>query len=97
MSNQTQYGVEGDSVRIECVSFSVPKPDYIVWTFGGSEINSFHNQVIELLNLIFVVIPVVMHLCLFLAISNILINVSGQRVDVLTIQATRTCLSHIDF
>lgn len=46
MSNQTQYGVEGDSVRIECVSFSVPKPDSIVWTFGGSEINSFHNQVI---------------------------------------------------
>ncbi|XP_075987814.1 irregular chiasm C-roughest protein-like [Anticarsia gemmatalis] len=44
MSNQTQYGVEGDSVRIECVSFSVPKPDYIVWTFGGNEINSFHNQ-----------------------------------------------------
>ncbi|XP_026743411.1 irregular chiasm C-roughest protein-like isoform X1 [Trichoplusia ni] len=44
MSNQTQYGVEGDIVRIECVSFSVPKPDYIVWTFGGNEINSFHNQ-----------------------------------------------------
>lgn len=50
MSNQTQYGVEGDSVRIECVAFSVPKPDYIVWTFGGSELNSFHNQVINLLN-----------------------------------------------
>ncbi|XP_049882102.1 irregular chiasm C-roughest protein-like isoform X2 [Pectinophora gossypiella] len=44
LSNQTQYGVEGDSVRIECVSFSVPKPDYVMWTFGGMEINSFHNQ-----------------------------------------------------
>ncbi|CAB3256032.1 unnamed protein product [Arctia plantaginis] len=44
MSNQTQYGVEGDSVRIECVSFSVPKPDYVMWTFGGNEINSFQNQ-----------------------------------------------------
>ncbi|KAL0810397.1 hypothetical protein ABMA28_010542 [Loxostege sticticalis] len=43
-SNTTQYGVEGDSVRIECASFSVPKPDYIMWTFGGSEINTFHNQ-----------------------------------------------------
>lgn len=44
MSNQTQYGVEGDIVRIECISFAVPKPDYIVWTFKGNEINSFHNQ-----------------------------------------------------
>ncbi|XP_022828784.1 irregular chiasm C-roughest protein-like [Spodoptera litura] len=44
MSNQTQYGVEGDSVRIECVSFAVPKPDYIVWTFEGTEINSYQNQ-----------------------------------------------------
>ncbi|KAJ2943109.1 hypothetical protein O0L34_g18799 [Tuta absoluta] len=43
-SNQTQYGVEGDSVRIECIAFSVPKPDYVMWTFGGIEINSFHNQ-----------------------------------------------------
>ncbi|XP_063543466.1 irregular chiasm C-roughest protein-like [Cydia strobilella] len=44
MSNQTQYGVEGDSVRIECISFSVPKPDYVLWSFGGNEINSFYNQ-----------------------------------------------------
>ena len=45
MSNQTQYGVEGDSVHIECISFSIPKPDLVIWAFGGSEINSFHNQV----------------------------------------------------
>ncbi|XP_073965975.1 irregular chiasm C-roughest protein-like [Choristoneura fumiferana] len=44
MSNQTQYGVEGDSVRIECISFSVPKPDYVLWTFAGNEINSYYNQ-----------------------------------------------------
>ncbi|KAG6463463.1 hypothetical protein O3G_MSEX013886 [Manduca sexta] len=44
MSNRTQYGVEGDSVRIECISLSVPKPDYVMWTFDGHEINSFHNQ-----------------------------------------------------
>ncbi|XP_052747765.1 irregular chiasm C-roughest protein-like [Galleria mellonella] len=43
-SNETQYGVEGDSVRVECVSFSIPKPDYIMWTFAGGEINTFHNQ-----------------------------------------------------
>ncbi|XP_026324430.1 irregular chiasm C-roughest protein-like [Hyposmocoma kahamanoa] len=44
MSNQTQYGVEGDSVKIECVAFSVPKPDYVLWSLNGIEINSFHNQ-----------------------------------------------------
>ncbi|KAJ0170541.1 hypothetical protein K1T71_013912 [Dendrolimus kikuchii] len=44
ISNQTQYGVEGDSVRIECISFAVPKPDYVMWTFGGHEINSYHNE-----------------------------------------------------
>ncbi|XP_069363228.1 irregular chiasm C-roughest protein-like isoform X2 [Maniola hyperantus] len=44
MSNQTQYGVEGGSVHIECVSFSVPKPDLVIWSFGGSELNSFHNH-----------------------------------------------------
>lgn len=44
-SNKTQYGVEGDSVRIECSSFSIPKPDYVMWTFDGHEINAIHNQV----------------------------------------------------
>ncbi|XP_041985814.1 irregular chiasm C-roughest protein-like [Aricia agestis] len=43
-SNRTQYGVEGDSVRIECISFSVPKPDLVIWTYGGNEINSFHDH-----------------------------------------------------
>ncbi|CAH2061857.1 unnamed protein product, partial [Iphiclides podalirius] len=44
VSNRTQYGVEGDSVKIECISFSVPKPDFMIWTYGGNEINSFHNH-----------------------------------------------------
>ncbi|XP_060808034.1 irregular chiasm C-roughest protein [Amyelois transitella] len=44
ISNGTQYGVEGDSVRVECISFSIPKPDYIIWTYAGGEINTFHNQ-----------------------------------------------------
>ncbi|XP_028040413.1 irregular chiasm C-roughest protein-like [Bombyx mandarina] len=44
MSNLTQYGIEGDTVRIECISFSVPRPDFVMWTFGGHEITSFHNQ-----------------------------------------------------
>ncbi|CAG9789958.1 unnamed protein product [Diatraea saccharalis] len=44
ISNNTQYGTEGDSVRVECVSFSVPKPDFIMWSFEGREINTFPNQ-----------------------------------------------------
>ncbi|XP_022125300.2 irregular chiasm C-roughest protein-like [Pieris rapae] len=44
VSNNTQYGIEGDSVRVECISFSVPKPDLVMWAFEGAEINSFHNQ-----------------------------------------------------
>ncbi|VVC96793.1 unnamed protein product [Leptidea sinapis] len=44
ISNETQYGVEGDSVRIECTSFSVPKPSHVIWAYQGNEINSFHNQ-----------------------------------------------------
>ncbi|CAK1549214.1 unnamed protein product [Leptosia nina] len=44
MSNETQYGLEGDTIRVECISFSVPKPDIVIWAFEGNEINSFHNQ-----------------------------------------------------
>ncbi|KPJ17600.1 Irregular chiasm C-roughest protein [Papilio machaon] len=44
ISNRTQYGVEGDSVRVECISLSVPKPDFVIWSFEGNEINSFHNH-----------------------------------------------------
>lgn len=47
MSNITQYGVEGDSARIECTSFSIPKPEYVIWTYSGREINSIHNQVMR--------------------------------------------------
>ncbi|XP_045457290.1 irregular chiasm C-roughest protein-like [Melitaea cinxia] len=44
MSNKTQYGVEGGSVHIECLSFSVPKPDLVIWNFAGNEIDSFNNH-----------------------------------------------------
>ncbi|KAM3968934.1 uncharacterized protein ACR2FA_002306 [Aphomia sociella] len=49
VSNETQYGVEGHSVKVYCISFSNPKPDYIKWTFAGDEINTFHNQEYEFL------------------------------------------------
>ncbi|XP_073965605.1 irregular chiasm C-roughest protein-like [Choristoneura fumiferana] len=43
LSNRTQFGSEGDIVRIECAALSVPKPDDIRWFFEGREINSIQN------------------------------------------------------
>ncbi|XP_068624377.1 irregular chiasm C-roughest protein-like [Battus philenor] len=39
LSNRTQFGSEGEMVRIECAAFSVPKPDDIRWYFEGREIS----------------------------------------------------------
>ncbi|XP_022828505.1 irregular chiasm C-roughest protein-like isoform X2 [Spodoptera litura] len=39
LSNRTQFGMEGESVRIECAARSVPKPDDIRWYFEGREIS----------------------------------------------------------
>ncbi|XP_073965608.1 irregular chiasm C-roughest protein-like, partial [Choristoneura fumiferana] len=44
LSNYTQFGSQGDSVKIECAAFSVPRIDSIVWTFDGKEIDSIHDQ-----------------------------------------------------
>ncbi|KAL4707087.1 hypothetical protein ACJJTC_011413 [Scirpophaga incertulas] len=44
VSNQTQYGSQGDSVNIECAAFSVPRIDNIIWTFDGREIDAIHDQ-----------------------------------------------------
>ncbi|XP_049882142.1 irregular chiasm C-roughest protein-like isoform X2 [Pectinophora gossypiella] len=43
VSNRTQLGSEGDSVRIECAALSVPKPDDIRWYFEGREISVIQN------------------------------------------------------
>ncbi|XP_068624403.1 irregular chiasm C-roughest protein-like [Battus philenor] len=44
ISNQTQFGSQGDSVNIECAAFSVPRIDNIIWTFEGREIDALHDQ-----------------------------------------------------
>lgn len=45
VSNDTQFGSQGDTVNIECAAFAVPKIDNIVWTFEGKEIDGVHDQV----------------------------------------------------
>ncbi|KYB28679.1 irregular chiasm C-roughest protein isoform X2 [Tribolium castaneum] len=43
VSHRTQFGIEGDNVRVECTIFSIPLPERIVWTFNGREID-IHDQ-----------------------------------------------------
>lgn len=45
ISNQTQFGSQGDTVNIECAAFAVPRIDNIIWTFDGKEIDAIHDQV----------------------------------------------------
>ncbi|XP_046635750.1 irregular chiasm C-roughest protein-like isoform X2 [Daphnia pulicaria] len=39
-SKRIQFGHEGDTVRIECVAFAVPRPSKITWTHRGYEIDA---------------------------------------------------------
>lgn len=39
MSHRTQFGVEGDNVRVECTAFSIPAPEKVIWTFNGKAVN----------------------------------------------------------
>lgn len=43
ISHQTQFGIEGDNVRVECTAFSIPAPERVVWTFEGREVG-VHDQ-----------------------------------------------------
>nr|CAI5836053.1 unnamed protein product [Callosobruchus analis] len=43
VSHRTQFGIEGDNVRVECTAFSIPAPDRVVWTFNGKEVD-LHDQ-----------------------------------------------------
>lgn len=40
MSHRTQFGIEGDNVRVECTAYSIPAPERVVWTFNGREVDS---------------------------------------------------------
>ncbi|XP_011293010.2 irregular chiasm C-roughest protein [Musca domestica] len=39
-SARTQYGLMGDTARIECFATSVPRARHVSWTFNGHEISS---------------------------------------------------------
>ncbi|SPP88525.1 irregular chiasm C-roughest protein [Drosophila guanche] len=39
-SPRTQYGLVGDTARIECFASSVPRARHVSWTFNGQEISS---------------------------------------------------------
>ncbi|CAH0546593.1 unnamed protein product [Brassicogethes aeneus] len=43
VSHRTQFGIEGDNVRVECTAFSIPSPERVVWTFNGREVD-LHDQ-----------------------------------------------------
>jgi hypothetical protein len=43
-SKRIQFGLEGDTVRIECVAFAVPRPSKITWTHRGYEIDAGKYQ-----------------------------------------------------
>ncbi|KAM3968931.1 irregular chiasm C-roughest protein-like [Aphomia sociella] len=44
ISNQTQFSSQGDTMYIECAAISIPRIDFIIWTFEGREIDSIHDQ-----------------------------------------------------
>lgn len=43
MSHRTQFGIEGDNVRVECTAYSIPAPERVVWTFNGRGVDP-HDQ-----------------------------------------------------
>lgn len=43
VSHRTQFGIEGDNVRVECTAFSIPAPERVIWTFNGREVD-IHDQ-----------------------------------------------------
>uniref|UniRef100_A0A8D9EC13 Irregular chiasm C-roughest protein n=1 Tax=Cacopsylla melanoneura TaxID=428564 RepID=A0A8D9EC13_9HEMI len=38
ISHRTQFGIPGDTARIECSAFSIPPPDKVTWSYRGEEI-----------------------------------------------------------
>ncbi|KAK5639967.1 hypothetical protein RI129_010778 [Pyrocoelia pectoralis] len=43
ISHRTQFGIEGDNVRVECTAYSIPPPERVIWTFNGREVD-LHDQ-----------------------------------------------------
>ncbi|KAL7029347.1 hypothetical protein ACKWTF_006201 [Chironomus riparius] len=43
-STRRQFGTIGESTRIECVAFSIPKARFVSWSFKGHDINNSSNE-----------------------------------------------------
>lgn len=39
-SSRRQFGTPGETIRVECIAFSIPKARHVSWTFNGRDINS---------------------------------------------------------
>ena len=39
-STKKQFGIPGDTSRIECIAFSIPKARHVYWSLNGHEINN---------------------------------------------------------
>ena len=44
LSPHTQWGHVGDNARVECIVSSVPRPEKILWSFGGQEISTYDSD-----------------------------------------------------
>jgi hypothetical protein len=38
ISHRTQFGIPGDTARVECSAFSIPPPEKVTWSYRGEEI-----------------------------------------------------------
>ena len=43
-STKRQFGIPGDTSRIECIAFSIPKARHVSWTYNGMSINSSSDE-----------------------------------------------------
>ncbi|XP_067007432.1 irregular chiasm C-roughest protein isoform X2 [Anabrus simplex] len=43
-SQRIQFGIPGDNVRLECIAFSIPKPEHVLWTFRGTEVDASNKD-----------------------------------------------------
>jgi hypothetical protein len=40
ISSLNQYGAVGENVKVECIVFSVPRPDRVAWSRAGRELHA---------------------------------------------------------
>lgn len=55
ISHRIQYGIPGDSVRLECSAFSIPTPQKVVWSFHGEDVGSDLDYDVSSCSLTFII------------------------------------------